>query len=191
MRCNLGLLRLAPQDVDCAAGKVVLGWLLREKRSVVWVCNDACRFVPMKRTLKRAHQQIAFRTVVIDDTETAVAPVVLRLEVFTNRGEVGNLSLNNKELVALNLVQPNLVQLLKWESLPRAVLQFPLHAFKDGLVLVEVLAHRAVGNLFSRTLFDATADVPKLGYIARADSAFEFRAQFIEVSVTIPKQRVR
>ena len=137
----------------------------------------------MKRTLKRAHQQIALRAVVIDDPQTAVTPVVLSFEAFTDLGDVGKLPLNDKELALLNFVQPNLVQLLERERLPHAVLQFPLHPLKDRLVLVKVFADRAVGNLFGGTLLHATADVLKFSYVARADSAFEFRTQFIKVSV--------
>jgi len=158
---------------------------------VVNIRNDACRFVSIKGTLERAHQQIAFLAVVVDDSQTAITSVVLRLEVFANVRDVGNLPLNNEELVFLNLCQSNFIQLLQRQGFSHAVFQLPLYALEEGFELFKILTNGAICNLFSGTLFSGTTYVAKFGNAAGAGTIVEFRSKFIEVRFFISCRGLR
>src|ERR1019366_1992097 len=106
------MVRLAAHNIDRATCQIILGASLREQGPHVGIGDEPPRRVAMKSTLKRAHQQIALGSVVVDDTQTAIATVVLRPEILTHLGDVGNLTLNNEVLAILNLSHLNLVHSL-------------------------------------------------------------------------------
>jgi len=125
----------------------------------------------VKRALEGARQQIAFGSVVVDDTQTAITTVILRPEILTHLGDVVDLTLDNEVLVFLNLGHPDPVQGLDGKRMAEARLQLSLHPFENRLELFEVLADGAIGKFLGSMFVSALADVPELGDASRTRGA--------------------
>ena len=157
----------AAHNIDHAACQVIVSGLFGEQRTGIGICDEPSHSVAVKRALEGAHEQIAFGSVVVDDTQTAITTVILRPEILTHLGDVGDLTLDNEALFLLNLSHPDPVQGLDGERMADAGLQLSLHPFENWLELLEVLADGAIGNFLGSTFVSALADVPKVGDSSR------------------------
>src|SRR5258708_1416677 len=165
------MVRLATQNIDRAACQIIVSGLVGEQRPGIGVGDEPSCSVAVERALEGPHQQIAFGSVVIDDTQTAITTVILRPEILTHLGDVGDLTLDNEALVFLNLGQPDLLQVLNGERVADAGLQLLPHPFENWLELLEVLADGAIGNFLGSTFVSALADVPEFGDASRTRGA--------------------
>src|ERR1700687_1490335 len=89
------MVRLATQDIDRAACQIIVSGLVGEQRPGIGISDEPSRSVAVKRALEGAHQQIAFGSVIVDDTQTAITTVILRPEILTHLGDVGDLTVDN------------------------------------------------------------------------------------------------
>src|ERR1051325_3109868 len=64
-----GVVGLAPQDVDGAGRRRILGGFVTEQRPNLWIADDARGGVAVEGALERAQQDVAFRSVVVDDAQ--------------------------------------------------------------------------------------------------------------------------
>src|SRR5260370_10142158 len=97
------MVRLATQNIDRAACQIIVSGLFGEQRPGIGICDEPSRSVAVKRPLEGAHEQIAFGSVVLDDTQTAITTVILRPAILTHLGAVCDLTADNEALALLNL----------------------------------------------------------------------------------------
>src|ERR1700687_2334214 len=130
----------ATQNIDRAACQVIVSGLLGEERPGVGIGDEPSRRVAVKRALEGAQQQIAFGSLVVDDTQPAVTTVVLRPEILTDLGDVGYLTLDNEVLALLNLGHLDLVHSLDGERMADGGFALSPHARDNRPKLFQVLA---------------------------------------------------
>src|ERR1700735_1360940 len=145
------MVRLATQNIDRAACQIIVSGLLGEQRPGIGICDEPSLSVAVKRALEGAHEQIAFGSVVVDDAQTAITTVILRPEILTHLGNIGDLTMDNKALVLLNLGHPDLVQVLNRQRMSNPGLQFSLHSFENWFELLDLRTDGAIGNFRGST----------------------------------------
>src|SRR4029077_12906150 len=77
---DYGIVGLASQDIDSAACQIVIFAFSGEQRPRNGISYAPSRFVAVKRAPKRAQQNVAFGSVVVDHAQPAGAPIILRNE---------------------------------------------------------------------------------------------------------------
>src|SRR5882762_7209916 len=109
------MVRFTTQNIDRAARQIIVSGFVGEQWPGVGIGDETCRSVAVKRTLERAHQQIAFGSIVVDDAQSAITTVIFCPEILTHLGDVGDLTLDNKALIFLYPSQSDLFQVLNWQ----------------------------------------------------------------------------
>ena len=98
--------------------------------------------------MERADQEIAFRSVVVDQTEAAVGAAVVADELLSNHGHEDFLAIEDEHLAFIHLGI-----LLKLDGLSCSGFEIPLDLLEDGLEVTEVFAARALGDFLGRADF--------------------------------------
>src|SRR5580692_12403991 len=111
------MVRLATQNIHRAACQIIVSRLVGKQRPSTGVSDEPSSSVAVKRALEGAHQQIAFGSVVVDDTQTAITTVILRPEILTHFGDVSDLTVDNEALIFLNPGQSDFLQFLNRERM--------------------------------------------------------------------------
>ena len=123
-----GIFGLASQHINRARCLIVFSKLVREKRTGNRIGNSSARFVLVQRSLKRAHEHIAFGAIVENHAKTRVGAPLGVCEHVANFGDVSFLPANDKPAT-----WPDLRLQLEWACFPNARLNVLLKLLKERL----------------------------------------------------------